>query len=135
MVLSDIRDAFPINMSGVEDIVENYQSYLDACCAVIVFESYEIHFISFCHSFLDFSHNIHARICFRSLFFTAHTSLACKKCLTGMQFDCKPDKMMSRTLYKTRVAANVILKIREMDAMNDTLYLRLYQIIEREPAS
>ena len=28
-------------MSGVEDSVENYQSYFDACCAVMVFESYE----------------------------------------------------------------------------------------------
>ena len=34
----------PINMSGVEDRVENYQSYLVAFCAVMVFESYEIHF-------------------------------------------------------------------------------------------
>ena len=34
----------PINMSGVEDSVENYQSYLVACCVVMVFESYEIHF-------------------------------------------------------------------------------------------
>ena len=32
------------NMSGVEDSVENYQSYLVACCGVMVFESYEIHF-------------------------------------------------------------------------------------------
>ena len=36
---------FPINMSGVEDSVENYQSYLVACCMVMVFESYEIHFV------------------------------------------------------------------------------------------
>ena len=35
---------FTINMSGVEDRVENYQSYLVACCAVMVFESCEIHF-------------------------------------------------------------------------------------------
>ena len=34
-------------MSGVEDSVENYQSYLVACCAVMVFESYEIHFFRF----------------------------------------------------------------------------------------
>ena len=34
----------PINMSGVADSVENYQSYLVACYTVIVFESYEIHF-------------------------------------------------------------------------------------------
>ena len=34
----------PISMSGVEDSVENYQSYLVACCAVMVFESYGIFF-------------------------------------------------------------------------------------------
>ena len=34
----------PINMSGVGDSVENYQSYLVACCAVLVFESYDIIF-------------------------------------------------------------------------------------------
>ena len=34
-------------MSGVEDSVENYQSYLVAWCAVMVFESYEIHFFRF----------------------------------------------------------------------------------------
>ena len=61
-------------MSGVEDSVENYQSYLDAYCAVMVFESYEIHFFSFCHSYLDslmifmlqyaFSHIFSLRILF-----------------------------------------------------------------------
>ena len=58
-------------------------------------------------------------------FFTAHTSLGCRKCLIGMQFDRKPDKLLSRTQYKTRVAANVILKVREEDAMNDTLFAPL----------
>ena len=38
---------FPINMCGVKDSVVNYQSYLAACCAVNVFESYEIHFFCF----------------------------------------------------------------------------------------
>ena len=33
-------------MSGVEDSVENYQSYLAACSAVMVFESNEIHFFA-----------------------------------------------------------------------------------------
>ena len=37
----------PINMSGVEDSVENSQSYLVACCAGMVFESYESHFFRF----------------------------------------------------------------------------------------
>ena len=56
-------------MSGVEDSVENYQSYLGACCAVMVFESYEILFFSLCHSCLDLSHDFHALICFHSHFF------------------------------------------------------------------
>ena len=38
---------FSINMSSVEDSLENYQSYLVACCAVMVFESYEILFLRF----------------------------------------------------------------------------------------
>ena len=32
-------------MSGVEEHVENYQSYLAACCGVMEFESYEILFV------------------------------------------------------------------------------------------
>ena len=35
---------FSINMSGVEDNVENYQTYLISCSTVIVFESYGILF-------------------------------------------------------------------------------------------
>ena len=31
-------------MSDVEDSVENYQSYLVPCCAVMVFESHETNF-------------------------------------------------------------------------------------------
>ena len=38
-------------MSGVENSVENYQSYLAACSAVMVFQSNEIHFVSLCQSF------------------------------------------------------------------------------------
>ena len=34
-------------MSGIDDSVENYQSYLVACCADLVFESYEIPFFLF----------------------------------------------------------------------------------------
>ena len=48
MVLSDMRDA-----CGVEESVENYQSYLVACCAVMVFESYEIHCFFFALSFVS----------------------------------------------------------------------------------
>ena len=38
---------FSINMSGVEDNVENYQTYLISCSTVIVFESYGILFFRF----------------------------------------------------------------------------------------
>ena len=69
---------FSINMSGVEDNVENYQAYLISCSTVIVFESYGILFFSFCHSYLDLSHDFHAQLCFHSHFiFTAHTFLGC----------------------------------------------------------
>ena len=47
-----------------------------------------------------------------------------------MQFDCKPDELLSRTLYKTCVAANVILKLREIDAMNDALLAPLSNYTE-----
>ena len=56
---------------------------------------------------------------FTHIFFTVHTSLGSRKCLIGMQFDRKPDKLLLRTLYKTRVAANVILKVREEDAIKN----------------
>ena len=83
-------------------------------------------FFSFCHSYLDLSHDFHAKICFHShFFFTAHTSLGIRKCLIGMQFDRKPDKLLSRALYKARVAVHVILKLREEDAMNDALFAPL----------
>ena len=58
-------------------------------------------------------------------FFAAHASLGCRKCLIGLLFDRKPDKLLSRTLYTTRVAAHVILKVREEDAMNDALFAPL----------
>ena len=36
-----------IKLCGVEDSVENYKIYLVACCALMVFEFYEIHFFHF----------------------------------------------------------------------------------------
>ena len=60
-----------------------------------------------------------------TLVFTAHTSLGCRKCLIGMLFDHKPDKLLSRTLFRTRIAAHVILNVREEDAMNDALFAPL----------
>ena len=79
MVLSYIRDHFPINLCGVEDSVENYQTYLISCYVVMVFESYGMFFFSFCHSYLDLSHDFHAQSCFHSHFIlTVHTSLGCR---------------------------------------------------------
>ena len=67
-------------------------------------------FFSFCHSYLDLSHDFLAHICFHSHFFTAHTALGFRKGLIGMLFDRKPDNLLSWSLYRTRVAAHVILK-------------------------
>ena len=39
-----IRDVFSINLCDVKDSVENYQTYLILCSAVMVFESYRILF-------------------------------------------------------------------------------------------
>ena len=124
MVLSDIRDAYPTNMSGVEDSVENYQSYLAACCAVMVFESYEILFFRFVIRVSIYLMIFILKYPFTHIFFTAHTSLGCRKCLMGMLFDRKPDKLLSRTQYWTRVAAHVIL-----NATNDALFAPLSNYI------
>ena len=86
-------------------------------------------FFTFCHSYLDISNNFRAQICFHSHFFTAHTSLGCRKCLIGMLLDRKPDKLPLRTLYRTRVAAHVTLKVSEEDAMNDALFAPLSNYI------
>ena len=99
----------PINMSGVEDSVENCQSYLDACCAVMVFESYNMKSIFFILSFVSRSLMIFKlKYASTHIFFTAHTSLGSRKCLIRMQFNRKPDKLLSRSLFKICVAANVI---------------------------
>ena len=60
--------------------MENYQTYLSSCCAVMVFESYGIFFFfSFCHSYLGLSHDYHAQLWIHSNFiFTAHTLLGCR---------------------------------------------------------
>ena len=92
-------------------------------------------FFSFCHSYLDISHDFLAHICVHSHSFTAHTYLGCRKCLIGMLFDRKPDKSLSRTLYRARVAVHVILKVRKEDAMNDVLFAPLSNYRKREPAS
>ena len=58
--------------------MENYQTYLSSCCAVMVFEFVDS-FFSFCHSYLDLSHDYHAQLWIHSNFiFTAHTSLGCR---------------------------------------------------------
>ena len=62
---------------------------------------------------------------FTHIFFTVHTSLGCRKCLIEMLFGLKPDNLLSRSLYMTRVAAHAILKVHEEDAMNDALFASL----------
>ena len=64
-------------------------------------------------------------------FFTAHTSLGRIKCLIGVLFDRKPDKLLSRTPYRTRVAVHVILIVREEDVTNDALFAPLSTYRER----
>ena len=51
-----IRDDFSINLCGVEDSVENYQTYLISNCEVMVFQSYGIvFFFSFFRFFTHIS--------------------------------------------------------------------------------
>ena len=70
---------FPINLCGVEDSVDTYQTCLISYCAVMVFESYGILFFSFCQLYFDPSHDFHAQLCFHSHFiFTKHPSLGCR---------------------------------------------------------
>ena len=47
---------------------------------------------------------------FTHISFTAQTSLGCRIYPIGMLFDRKPDKLLSRTLLRTCVAAHVIFK-------------------------
>ena len=65
-----ICDSFPINLCGVEDSVENYQTYLISCCQVMVFESYGILFFSLCQSYIDLSHDCHAQSAFTHILFS-----------------------------------------------------------------
>ena len=80
MVLSYIYVMhFPINLCGVEDSVENYQTYLISCCEGYGVQVLWNHFFSICHSYLNLSHDFHAQLYFHSHFiFTAHTSLCCR---------------------------------------------------------
>ena len=79
MVLSYIYVMyFSINLCGVEDSMENYQTYL-ICSAVMVFESYGILFFFVLSLISRFSHYFHAQLCFHSHFiFTVHTSPGCR---------------------------------------------------------
>ena len=75
-----IRDVFSINLRGVEDSVENYQTYLISCSAVMVFESYGILFfvthisISLVIFMLNYAFT-------HKFIFTAYTSLGCRNVL------------------------------------------------------
>ena len=118
MVLSNMRDAVSNIMSDVEDSVENYQLLLVALHVVRLWCSSPMKSIfSFCHSYFDICYDFHAHMCFHSHFFSAHTSLGCRKCLMGMFLN----HMLSRTPYRTCVAACHFKSMR-----------RRCQIIERE---
>ena len=71
---------------------------------------------------------------FTHILFSLSILLLAVESLIGRLFDRKPDTLLQRTLYRIRVTAHVILKVREEDAVIDAL-LHHYQIIEREPAS
>ena len=76
----------------------------------MVFESYEINFFRFVIRISISLMIFMLKYAFTHIFFTAYTSLGCRKCLIEMLFDRKPNKLLSRTPYRTRVAAHVILK-------------------------
>ena len=96
----------------------------------MVLESHEIHFFFRFVIRISISLVISMLNCaFTHMFFTAHTSLGCRKCLMGMLCD----HMLSRTPYRTCVAVHVILKVREEDAIL-MHYLCHYQIIESQQA-
>ena len=98
-------------MSGVEDNVENYQTDLISCSAVMVSSPMESFFFSFCHSYLDLPHDFHAQLCFHSHFFHCAYFSWLYKCLIGRLFDRKPDKLLSRTLYGIRVTVQYAKKM------------------------
>ena len=78
-VLSDIYMLhFPSNLCGVEDSVENYQSYLYHVVRLWCSKPMKSFFFSLCHSYLDLSHDFHDQICFTHILFTGHTSLGCR---------------------------------------------------------
>ena len=112
---------FSVNLCGVEDSVENYQAYMISYSAVMVFEPYGILF------FVSISLRI-------SMLNYAFTHILVPLCILlldvemyriGRLFDRKPDKLLSRTLYRIRVTAHLIFKVREEDVVNYVLFAPL----------
>ena len=127
MVLSYIHVMyFSINLCGVEDSVENYQSYLISCFAVMVFESYGI--LSF---FCFVTHISISLIIFMLNYAFTHILFSLRKLLLVVEslidrlFDRKPVQLLSWTLYRIRVTAHVVLKVHREDAVNDVLFAPL----------
>ena len=84
-------------------------------------------FFSFCHSYLDLSHDSHAQLCFHSHFiFTAHISIGCKMSDRQAFRSHARQILLFWTLYRIRVTAPVILKVRKEDAVNDILFTHHY---------
>ena len=85
----------------------NYQAYIISYSAVMVFESYGILFFV----------SISLRISMLNYAFTHILFLLCILLLDvemyriGRLFDRKPNKLLSRTLYRIRVTAHVIKKM------------------------
>ena len=118
---------FSINPCGVEDSMENYRSYLISFSAVMVFESYGILF------FFRFVTHISISLMIFMLNY-AFTHILFPLCILLLVVEMSDrqafrsqasDKLLSRTLYRIRVTAHVILKVCEEDAVNDVLFAPL----------
>ena len=115
---------FSINLCGVEDSVENYQTYLISCSAVTVFESYVILFFLFVTHISIFLMIFMLNYAFTLILFSLRILLLAVK-MSDMHGFSIASQSLSRTLYRIRVTAYVILKVRKEDAVNDVLFAPL----------
>ena len=92
-------------------------------------ETYGIRFFSFCHS--NFISLI-LGYAFTHILFSLHTLLLAVDMPDRQAFRSQAGKSLPWTLYRIYVTAHVILKVREEDAMNDSLFAPLSNYRERE---
>ena len=131
-VLSDIYMLhFPINLCGVEDSVENYQSYLYHVVQLWCSNPMKSFFFRFVIRISISLMIFMLKYAFILILFTGHTSFGCRKSLVGRLFDRKPYKLLQRTHYRICVAAHVILKVHKEDVMDDALFAPLSNYRER----